>query len=88
MQRQSGIGSCWVHIFEKPIFGGRGELLHDGQTTNLQKARSIIVGPAAIAKIVSADGREVISLPPLKLVTNLSNIRKRRRNARICVAKA
>jgi hypothetical protein len=40
---------CWVHVFEGPLFQGRGRLLNLGESITIAKVRSIIVGPAAMS---------------------------------------
>jgi len=74
----------WVHVFTEGTFGGRVRRLGPGQQEEIRKIGSIIVGPRAIAKVVNEDGREVLSLPPRKIIpylpkllpkTNASHIR-------------
>jgi len=78
---------CWIHVFDEITFGGRGRLLGLGESTTIRKVRSIIVGPGAIARVTSRGGREIMSLPPRKLVVDFSKLSKRKPIGRVCVAK-
>jgi len=88
MRRRIALDDCWIHVFEETIFGGRGRLLGVGDRAAINKVRSLIVGPGAIAKVVIRDGREVISLPPRKLVTDFSKVSTRKDVAHVRVVRA
>jgi len=79
---------CWIHVFEKSTFGGRGRLLGLGDCVTSRQVGSLIVGPGAIAKVVIRSGREIATLPPRKLVADFSKLGTQKHIARICVAKA
>lgn len=78
----------WVHIFEKRTFSGRIRRLRPGQGETARQIGSIIVGPKAIAKIVTKDGQEFMTLPSRKVIADLSQLIPKRRafHVRVCEA--
>jgi hypothetical protein len=87
MRRRVVRGECWIHVFEETAFGGRGRLLGQGESAAIPKVRSMIVGPGAKAKVVSRRGREIMSLPPRRLVEDFSKLAMREPIAHVSVAK-
>ena len=61
-------GDSWVQVFPEDTFSGRSRRLAPGQREAIRKIGSIIVGPGAIAKVVSQDGREIMVLRPRQIV--------------------
>ena len=67
-------GDTWVDVYREGIFGGRLKRLGSGESTPIGKVGSIIVGPGATVVFASRSGREILKLPPRKLVANLSEL--------------
>jgi hypothetical protein len=67
-------GDTWVDVYREGIFGGRVKRLGPGDRTPIGRVGSIIVGPSATVIFASRNGREILKLPPLKLVPNLSEL--------------
>jgi hypothetical protein len=64
----------WVHVFSEDTFGGRGTRLGPGQRQVAHKIGSIIVGPGAVAKVVSVDGQELLNLRPCRVISNFPKL--------------
>ena len=62
----------WVHVFAEGTFAGRVRRLIPGQQEVIRKIGSIIVGPSATAKVVNIHGRDVLSLPPRKIISDFA----------------
>ena len=88
MQHQLIKGDSWVHIFPEGAFAGRSRRLGPGQREVIRKIGSIIVGPGAIAKVVSRDGREIMVLRPRQIVADFLRLLWARRASHVRVMKA
>jgi hypothetical protein len=54
----------------------------------IRKIGSIIVGPGAIAKVVDGKGRELLTLPPKKIISNFPKVVPQENASRIHVVQA
>jgi hypothetical protein len=88
MRHQLIKGDSWVHVFPKGTFAGRSKRLGPGQREVIRKIGSIIVGPGAMAKVVNHDGREIMALPPQKVVPDFSKLLLEKNGSHICVMEA
>ena len=67
-------GDTWVDVYREGTFGGRVKRFGPGERTSIGKIGSMIVGPSATVIFASRSGREILKLPPCKLVPNLSEL--------------
>jgi len=88
MAQWVGRDGCWIHIFNKTFFGGRGRLLAPGQREQARKIGSVIVGPAAIAEVLNFGDRQVMKLPQRKVIADFSKFIANKQASQIRVAKA
>jgi hypothetical protein len=72
-QRKTDDGS-WTHVYREGIFGGSLNRLVPGDETKIDAVGSIIVGPRAVAHIVTAGGQEIASLEPRMFVKDISDL--------------
>ena len=78
----------WTDVYRKGTFSGRLHRLGPGDVARTDRVGSIIVGPHSVAQIVTAAGRELLNLPPGKLVENISELRLPKQRSYIRVSKA
>jgi len=88
MQHRLIKGDSWVHIFPNCTFAGRSRRLAPGQREAIRKIGSIIVGPGAMARVVNHDGREIMALPPRRIVPDFLRLQLARRASHIRVMEA
>ena len=74
MRRRRINGDTWVDVYREGTFSGRIYRLGPGEKTRMDKVGSMIVGPRAMVRIVSRSGREILQLPPRKVVTDVSKL--------------
>ena len=63
-----------MDVYPDRCFGGQFQRLTGGQFTTIDKVGSIIVGPGAVACVVTDDHREVVKLPPRRILNDLSDL--------------
>jgi hypothetical protein len=74
MRRRSTRGESWTDVYGEGTFSGRLHRLGPGEATRIDRVGSIVVGPKAIASIVTARRREVLKLKPRTVVANTSDL--------------
>jgi hypothetical protein len=88
MRRRWLKSEFWADVYREGTFAGRLYRLGPGEATRIDRVGSIIVGPKAVARIVTAGGREILNLPPGKLVKDISDLALPQVNTYLRVSKA
>jgi len=79
-------GDSWADVYREGTFGGRGRRLAPGERARIREVGSIIVGPSATVVLTNRRGQEVLKLPPLKLVADVSRLKLVERASHLFVA--